>query len=176
MRRFWLKKGNNIWDLSAQVFDTNANFMGSPQGLGAKVKVDSYEVERVSFVENVKLESTDISGKIYFNGYEQFNAFAEFIGYVETTEPLRLYYSTAEQEPDYESIDEWYKLVLLKELSKEEIDVKTGTLVCNVKFATLSRWKKDRLITLELSPFGEALTYPYIPVLLRRTKQYSGGN
>ena len=162
MRRFWLKKGNNIWDLSEQVFDTNANFMGSPQGLGAKVKVDSYEVERVSFVENVKLESTDISGKIYFNGYEQFNAFAEFIGYVETTEPLRLYYSTAEQEPDYESIDEWYKLVLLKELSKEEIDVKTGTLVCNVKFAALSRWKKDRLITLELSPFGEALTYPYI--------------
>ena len=42
-----------------------------------------------------------------------------------------MYYSTAEQQNDYESIDEWYKLVLIKELSKEEIDVKTGTLVCN---------------------------------------------
>ncbi|MGI6522833.1 MAG: hypothetical protein ACOX2Y_03010 [Christensenellales bacterium] len=81
---------------------------------------------------------------------------------METTEPIRLYYSTTQQQPDYESLDEWYKLVLIKELSKEEIDVKTGTLVCNVKFAALSRWKKDRLITLELSPFGEALTYPYI--------------
>ena len=162
MRRFWLKKGNVIWDLTAKPFATNANFMGEPQGLGVKVRIDSFEVERVSFIESVKLESSDIGGKIYFKDYEQFNAFAEFIGYVETTQPLRLYYSTAEQQPDYESIDEWYKLVLIKELSKEEIDVKTGILVCNVKFASLSRWKKDRIITLELLPFGEALTYPYI--------------
>lgn len=162
MRRFWLKKGNVVWDLTAKTFAQNANFMGNPQGLGVKVKIDSFEVERVSFIESVKLESLEIGGKIYFKDYEQFNAFAEFIGYMETTEPLRLYYSTAEQQPDYESIDEWYKLVLIKELSKEEIDVKTGTLMCNVKFAALSRWKKDRLITLELSPFGEALTYPYI--------------
>lgn len=162
MRRFWLKKGNVVWDLTAKTFASNANFMGNPQGLGVKVKIDSFEVERVSFIESVKLESSEIGGKIYFKDYEQFKAFAEFIGYMETIESLRLYYSTAEQEPDYESIDEWYKLVLIKELSKEEIDVKTGTLVCNVKFAALSRWKKDRLITLELSPFGEALTYPYI--------------
>lgn len=162
MRRFWLKKGNNIWDLSAQVFDINANFMGSPQGLGAKVKVDSYEVERVSFVENVKLESTDISGKIYFNGYEQFSSFVDFIGYLETTQPLRLYYSTAEHAPDFNSIDEWYKLVLIKEIKKEEIDVKTGVLVCEIRFVALSRWKKDKVITLELTPYGEALTYPYI--------------
>ena len=162
MRRFWLKKYNVIWDLTAKTFAPNANFMGNPQGLGVKVKIDSFEVEKVSFIESVKLESSEIGGKIYFKDYEQFNAFAEFIGYMETTEPLRLYYSTAEQQPDYESIDEWYKLVLIKELSKEEIDVKTGTLMCNVKFAALSRWKKDRLITLELSPFGEALTYPYI--------------
>lgn len=162
MRRFWLKKGNVIWDLTAKTFATNANFMGEPQGLGVKVKIDSFEVERVSFIESVKLESSDIGGKIYFKDYKQFNAFAEFIGYVETTEPLRLYYSTSEQQPDYESIDEWYKLVLIKELSKEEIDVKTGMLVCNVKFASLSRWKKDIIITLELLPFGEALTYPYI--------------
>lgn len=128
MRRFWLKKGNVVWDLTAKTFAQNANFMGNPQGLGVKVKIDSFEVERVSFIESVKLESSEIGGKIYFKDYEQFNAFAEFIGYMETTEPLRLYYSTAEQQPDYESIDEWYKLVLIKKLSKEEIDVKTGTV------------------------------------------------
>jgi len=162
MRRFWLKKDNEIWDLSANIFENKSNFLGSPQGLGVKVKIDSFEVERVSFIENVKLESTDITGKIYFKNYAQFNEFAEFIGYVETTEPMRLYYSTSEDEPDYSSTNEWYKLVLIKEISKEEIDVKTGALICNIKFASLSRWKKDQVITLELSPFGEALTYPYI--------------
>lgn len=162
MRRFWLKKGDVIWDLSASTFGTNANFMSDPQGLGVKVKIDSFEVERASFIESVKLESAEISGKIYFKDYVQFTAFASFIGYVETLNPMRLYYSTAEEQPDYESLDEWYKLVLIKELRKDEIDVKTGVLVCDIKFVALSRWKKDRVITLELSPFGEALTYPYI--------------
>lgn len=162
MRRFWLKKDNIIWDLSSAVFGNKSNFMSDPQGLGVKVKIDSFEVERTSFIENVKIEDTEISGRMYFKDYLQFTAFAEFIGYVETTEPMRLYYSTSEEQPDYEGIDEWYKLVLIKELRKSEIDVKTGTLVCDIKFASLSRWKKDRLITLELSPFGEALTYPYI--------------
>jgi hypothetical protein len=68
--------------------------MTDPSGLGVKVKVDSYEVERATFIENVKLETAEIGGKIYFNSYEQFTAFAGFIGYVETTEPLRLYYSS----------------------------------------------------------------------------------
>ncbi len=162
MRRFWLKKNNLIWNLSSATFKPYANFMGDPQGLGVKAKIDSFEVERVSFIESVKIESAEISGKIYFKDYEQFISFAEFIGYIETTNPLRLYYSTTEEEPDYESIDEWYKLVLIKELKKGEIDVRTGALVCDIKFATLSHWKKDRLITLELTPFGEALTYPYI--------------
>jgi hypothetical protein len=162
MRRFWLKKNNLIWDLSSATFKPYANFMGDPQGLGINAKIESFEVERVSFVESVKLESAEISGKIYFKDYAQFTAFAEFIGYIETTAPMRLYYSTKEEQPDYESIDEWYKLVLIKELKKSEIDVKTGTLICDIKFAALSRWKKDRVITLELSPFGAALIYPYI--------------
>ena len=151
-----------IIDIS-QLYET-----GNRKFFAAELKNDNTYGEKTyheGLVE-VKLdftqEITEIGGKIYFKDYEQFNAFAEFIGYMETTEPIRLYYSTTQQQPDYESLDEWYKLVLIKELSKEEIDVKTGTLVCNVKFAALSRWKKDRLITLELSPFGKALTYPYI--------------
>jgi len=162
MRRFWLKKGGVIWDLSSDVFAGTAGFMADPQGLGVKVKIDSFEVERATFIENVKLESADISGKLYFKDYAQFSLFADFVGYVETTEPLRLYYSTAEAKPDYNSIDEWYKLVLVKEIKKSEIDVKTGMLICDAKFAAVSRWKRDRVFTLELSPFGQALTYPYI--------------
>jgi hypothetical protein len=130
--------------------------------LGVKVKVESFEVERVAFIENVKLEAAEISGKLYFKDYAQFSAFAEFIGYVETTNPMRLYYSTAEAQPDYNSADEWYKFVLIKELKKTEINVEAGVLICDVKFAGLSRWKKDRVITLELSPFGAPLVYPYI--------------
>jgi len=163
MRRFWLKKNNAIWDLSSPDLGLPAaNFMSDPSGLGVKVKVESYEVERATFIENVKLETAEIGGKIYFNGYEQFTAFAGFIGYVETTEPLRLYYSTADAKPDYNSIDEWYRLVLLKELKKGEIDLKTGKLICDVKFQAVSRWKKDRLFVMELSPFGTPLVYPYV--------------
>jgi hypothetical protein len=51
--------------------------------------------------------------------------------------------------------------VLIKELKKEEIDVATGMLICEVKFAALSRWKKDRMTTLQLSPFGQPLVYPF---------------
>ena len=162
MRRFWLKKGAAVWDLTADTFGASASFMADPQGLGVKVKIDSFEVERAFFIESVKLESAEISGKLYFKDYAQFSDFAAFIGCVETTEPLRLYYSTADGQPDFNGIDEWYKSVLVKELKKSEIDVKTGTLICDVKFAVLSRWKKDKVITLELSPFGQALTYPYI--------------
>jgi len=162
MRRFWLKKEFVIWDLSADAFAWNASFMADPQGLGVKLKIDSFEVERAFFIEGVRLESAEISGKLYFRDYAQFSDFAAFLGCIETTEPLRLYYSTADAKPDYNGIDEWYKLVLIKELKKGEIDVKTGTLICDIKFAALSRWKKDRLITLELSPLGQALTYPYI--------------
>jgi len=162
MRKFWLKKGGVIWDLSAESFEANAGFMADPQGLGVKLKIDSFEVERATFIESVKLEGAEINGKLYFNDYVHFSCFAEFIGCVETNEPLQLYYSTAEEKPNYSSIDEWYKFVLIKELKKSEIDVKTGMLICDVKFAAISRWKKDRVITLELSPFGAPLVYPYI--------------
>lgn len=162
MRRFWLKKGDRIWDLSSAKFDNSKSFMSDLQGLGVNAKIESFEVERVVFIEKVRLESSEISGRLYFKDYTQFTAFAEFIGYIETSEPLRLYYSTSEQKPDYNSNDEWYKLVLIKELKKSEIDVKTGVLICDIKFAAASRWKKDKVITLELSPFGQPLVYPYI--------------
>jgi len=162
MRRFWLKKGDKIWDLSSGDFGESKSFMADPQGLGVKVKIDSFEVERAFFVESVRIESLEISGKIYFKDYEQFLSFSNFIGYIETTESMRLYYSTTQEKPDYNSTDEWYKLVLIQELKKSEIDLKAGVLICDIKFAALSRWKKDRLITLELSPFGQPLVYPYI--------------
>jgi hypothetical protein len=161
MRRLWLKKGAAVWDLTTDTFTGRNNFLANPDGLGVKAKIDSFEVERVAFVENVRLEAAEISGKLYFRGYAQFAAFAEFIGYVETTAPMCLYYSTAEQKPDFNSIDEWYKLVLIKELKKSEVDAKTGMLICDIKFKAVSRWKKDRIITLELSPFGTPLTYPF---------------
>ena len=127
-------------------------------------------MERVSFIESVKLESSEIGGKIYFKDYEQFKPFAEFIGYMETTEPIRLYYSTAQQQPDYESLDEWYKLVLIKELSKEEIDVKTGTLVCNVKFRRTVKVEKGQPNT-----FGAITIWRGIYLILIYTRIITDG-
>ena len=163
MRRFWLEKGGVIWDLTSNNKDLfNGNFMGSPDGLGVKVKVDFYEIEHAAFVENIKLETVDISGKLYFYHYEHFARFLDFVQNFETNNPMRLYYTTDDDASCNDPNDpQWYKLVLIKELSKSEITVKQGCLVCNVKFTALSRWKKDRMITLELSRYGEALTYPY---------------
>lgn len=150
MRRFWLKKDNKIWDLTTDNESvSNGNFFGGPEGLGIKLKIESHETEHTSFVENVKMESSEINGKLYFLNYEHFSNFIEFIGCFETYKPMRLYYSTNEI-VDFESTDEWYKLVLIKELTKTEIEFKTGCLTCNIKFSALSSWKKDRVITFEL--------------------------
>jgi len=162
MRRFWLKKGNSIWDLTSNEFTDKKSFFAYPENLGVKHEIESFEVERAYFIESVSLKSLEIQGKLYFKDYTHFTQFIEFAGYLETTEPLRLYYSTSEGALDYTGDTEWYKLVLIKELSKGEIDYKTGMLICGVKFEGLSRWKKDKVITLELTPYGEPLVYPYI--------------
>ena len=163
MRRFWLEKSGVIWDLTSNNKSLlNGNFMGSPDGLGVKVKVDFYEIEHAAFIENIKLESVDISGKLYFYSYAHFSKFLDFIQNFETNEPMRLYYTTDDNAKYNDPNDpQWYKSVLIKELSKSEIAVRQGCLVCNIKFTALSRWKKDRTITLELSRYGEALVYPY---------------
>lgn len=160
MRRFWLKNKDAVWDLASRDFADNKSFFAYPEGLGVKVKINSFEVDRAFFIESVKIEDSEISGKLYFNDYTQFKKFTEFTGYIETIKPLRLYYSTKETVSDY--TNEWYKLVLIKEITKGEIDYRTGSLICSIKFEALSRWKKDQKITLELSPFGEPLVYPYI--------------
>ena len=162
MRRFWLRKDGSIWDLTSQDFSNGKNFFAYPEGLGVKVKIESFEIERAYFIESVKLENTDIEGKLFFKDYNHFNDFISFIGHAESTDPIRLYYSVSGDTPDYTGNTEWYKLVIIKELTKCEIDLKTGTLICGVKFASLSRWKKDQIITLELSHFGDPLVYPYI--------------
>lgn len=160
MRRFWLKNDTDVWDLTSNEFADKNSFFAYPEGLGVKVKINSFEVDRAFFIESVKIEDTQISGKLYFKDYAHFEKFTEFTGYIETTKPLRLYYSTSESVSNYE--DEWYKLVLIKEITKGEIDSRTGSLICPIKFEALSRWKKDQKITLELAPFGEPLVYPYI--------------
>lgn len=162
MRHFWLQRNNAIWDLTSNNESvTGGNFFGGPEGLGVKLKIDTYEVEHTAFIENIKLEAGEISGKLYFINYEHFSRFVAFVGNFETTISMRLYYSTEKVSYTDPNNPQWYKLVLIKELGKSEIVVKQGCLVCNIKFATLSRWKKDKTITLALSRYGAGLTYPY---------------
>ena len=170
MRRFWLKNDTDVWDLTSNEFADKNSFFAYPEGLGVKVKINSFEVDRAFFIESVKIEDTQISGKLYFKDYAHFEKFTEFTGYIETTKPLRLYYSTSESVSNYE--DEWYKLVLIKEITKGEIDPRTGSLICPIKFEALSRWKKDQKITLELAPFGSLLFIRTFTRVLRQSKQY----
>ena len=163
MRKFWLEnEKGKIWNLTPKnPYDKRSSFFGEPEGFGIKTKITSYEVENTCFIEEVETQSQTIVGDLYFSDYDHFTAFVNFVGNINTKTPMKLYYSTNGHSHDNPLESEWYKLVLINELKKSEIDYKTGFLKCEVKFACLSRWKKDKQIVLELSRYGEPLVYPY---------------
>ncbi len=163
MRKFWLENEfGKKWNLTPKdPYDKDSSFFADPSGLGIQTKVTSYEVENTCFIEEIETQTQTISGNLYFSSYEHFTNFVEFVGNINTTTPLKLYYSTEGISFDYSLESEWYKLVLINEIDKSEIDYKTGFLKCKVKFMCLSRWKKDKKIVLELNRYGEPLIYPY---------------
>ena len=163
MRTFWLEnpKGEK-WNLTPNnPYEKISSFFAEPDGLGIKTKISSYEIENTCFIEEIETQSQTISGDLYFSSYEHFNKFVEFVGNINTDKPLKLYYSTNGYSFDNPLESEWYKLVLINELKKGEINYKTGFLKVEIKFACMSRWKKDKQIVLELSRYGELLVYPY---------------
>lgn len=163
MRKFWLEntKGK-LWNLTPKnPYDKRSSFFAEPDGLGIKTKITSYEVENTCFIEEIETQSQTISGDIYFSDYDHFTKFVEFVGNINTKEPMKLYYSINGHSFDNPLESEWYKLVLVNELKKKEIDYKTGFLKVEIKFICLSRWKKDKKIVLELERYGEPLVYPY---------------
>ncbi len=163
MRRFWLENNSGkLWDLTPRnPYETKSSFMGEPDGLGIKTKITSYEVDNTCFIEEIETQTQTITGKIYFSSYEHFTKFIDFIGNINTKTPMKLYYSTNNVSFNNKLESEWYKLVIVNELTKGEIDPKTGFLQIKVKFMCLSRWKKDKKIILELSRYGDPLVYPY---------------
>ena len=163
MRKFWLENDKGkIWNLTPKnPYDKRSSFFGEPEGLGIKTKITSYEVENTCFIEEIETQSQTIQGIIYFSSYDHFTKFVEFIGNINTKNPMKLYYSTSGVSFNNKLESEWYKLVLINELTKGEIDYKTGFLQVKIKFICLSRWKKDKKIILELSRFGDPLVYPY---------------
>lgn len=163
MRKFWLENNSGKkWDLTPKdPYDKRSSFFSEPEGLGIKTKITSYEVENTCFIEEVETESQTITGDLYFSNYDHFCKFVEFVGNINTDKPIKLYYSTDGHSFDNQFESDWYKLVLINELKKGEIDYKTGFLKIQVKFACMSRWKKDKQITLELNRYGEPLVYPY---------------
>ena len=157
MRKFWLENElGKKWNLTPKdPYDKDSSFFADPSGLGIQTKVTSYEVENTCFIEEIETQTQTISGNLYFSSYEHFTNFVEFVGNINTTTPLKLYYSTEGISFDYSLESEWYKLVLINEIDKSEIDYKTGFLKCKIKFMCLSRWKKEKKIVLELNRYGE---------------------
>jgi hypothetical protein len=161
MRKFWLKKNGAVFDLTDGTLASGKAFLGAPQGLGFKSKVESFTVEYATFVEKTTIENSVVKGNLYFSGYAAFSAFLTFIGVQGKAEPIRLYYSTSDL--PYTSTDNWYKEVLITNLGKTELDVKTGVLICAVEFTGITPWKQDRLYTVQGgNPVGDALVYGYL--------------
>lgn len=163
VRKYWLENSEGeLWNLTSNnLADKTANFFADPDGLGIKTKISSFEIENTFFIESVITQAQTISGNLYFNDYGHFQKFVAFVGNVNTEQPLKLYYSP-EGMPFISEDKQWYKLVLITELKKGEIDAKTSALKVPVKFDCLSRWKKDIEIVLELTRTDDALVYPYV--------------
>lgn len=164
MRKFWLENSHGkIWDLTSnRTWDKNSAFLADPNGLGVKTKISSYEVENTIFVEDITTQAQSITGTIYFSDYEHFSRFVEFVGNINTQEPMKLYYSIDGISHDNSMDKQWYKRVLITELKKGEIDTKTSSLKISISFECISKWRKDKEITMSMSNNGEPLSYPYI--------------
>lgn len=164
MRKFWLENSHGkIWDLTSnRIWDKNSAFLASPDGLGVKTKISSYEVENTIFVEDITTQSQSINGTIYFSDYNHFSRFVEFIGNVNTQEPMKLYYSVNGISYDNNMDKQWYKRVLITEIKKGEVDTKTSSLKVSITFECISKWRKDKEITMSMTNNGEPLSYPYI--------------
>ena len=161
MRKFWLKNARgDLWDLTpTDPTYHRGSFLNAPTGLGIQTRIRSFELENVIFVEDIETTQQVIRGELFFKDYKHFDRFVAFIG--TTRETLKLYYS-----PDGVSLHnklnkQWYKEILIQELGKTEIDRRTGFLRCGVRFASMSRWRRDVSIVLELSRHGDPLVYPF---------------
>ena len=158
MRRFWLEnRAGEIWDFNANNFDEDdRNLLARPEGLGIRTRIRSFEVENTTFIESITTQSQTIQGLLYFRDYAHFRAFADFVGVINDEQPLKLYYSVNEQKERH-----WYKRVLITELQKSEISIRTGTLEVRARFESLSRWRQDHHISIEIGQSGNAHVYPY---------------
>jgi len=163
MRRFWLENQHNqIWDLTSNDLGAiAANFMAQPQGLGIRTRVNSFAVENTYFIEQITTQTQNIQGVLFFKDYPHFTRFVNFVGNINTTDPLRLYYST-DGATHLSAEKQWYKDVLITDLRKDEIDRHYAALRVPISFTAISRWKRDVEITLELARTGDPLVYPYI--------------
>jgi len=163
MRRFWLEnQQGQIWNLTPKdIHDKRAAFMADPQGLGIRTRIRSFTINDTYFIEEVATQAQTIQGTLFFSGYDHFQRFIDFVGTINTEEPLKLYYSTGGVTHENKLNKQWYKLVLISELRKTEIDTNTQALRIPIRFDCMSRWRKDQEITLELTRSGDPLVYPF---------------
>lgn len=149
MREFYLVngKGNqySLMDLS--------HWLWKPDNLGAKFG-SKYEQYDSTFVRTQRIaKPDDIKGTILFTGQDKYGEYAKFVRFL-ASEPLTLVYKS----------DGEYKCnVDIKSIDKSEIDAKTSTLQCSIKFKRLSRWYKHVVLdnTGDEARTGKKYDYQY---------------
>ena len=158
MRKFWLEnRDGEIWDLNQHADDGQTAFMARPEGLGIRTRIRSFEVENTTFIEQIQTQVQTIQGTLYFKDYDHFAKFAEFVGVINSDQHLKLYYATEAGADRH-----WYKRVLITELQKGEINVRTSVLEIRARFECLSRWRQDHQQSLDIMRVGTAHMHPYI--------------
>jgi len=151
MRKFWIEnRDGEIWDLNSNdLADNTRSLMARPDGLGIRTRIRSFEIEHTTFIEQINTQTQTIQGMLYFKDYAHFEKFLQFVGVINDERHIKLYYSPSG------NARHWYKRILITELQKSEINVRTGVLEVRARFESLSMWRQDHRETMEvLNPHG----------------------
>lgn len=131
-------------------------FFSEPKGLGYSM---SYDFLRIGddFITNSKsLNQSSITGRLYFSGY---NEYQMFIDYIEKSNNIYLYYYIPINDLYYE---EYYKEVIIRQVTKGEKEHKTGHLISDITINGLENWKKEVKIISEIGEDTNEIRWNFI--------------
>lgn len=135
----------------AEVIDLmdESTFFGDTNGLGVSRTIETVTSGFCFIPVKNELDRQNISGTLYFAGYDNYLTFARFCSKV----PLKLYYNTT---------GTWaHRIVLLQKLEKPEIDKTTSKLLCPVEFMPKSAWRSESTVFAAAGSTASGKVYPY---------------
>lgn len=146
-RLFYLKNNKNeIYDLLKNV--NNSGWLYQPDGLGFEKSIETATLLNRRIILSVKNEFPEISGSMFFDNYNDYKNFEEYVERSQINSDLndpnnylKLYYETQD---NVNKIGYYKVYINLLEKSEKDLD---GLLICNINFQRLSNYLIDEVVT-----------------------------